>query len=253
MLSLILWWAGISLEAVILLRSIIARSFLRYPYFYTYLTCILAIDLTRYFVYLHSPSAYRGWYWPTEFVSVSIGYGVILEILRQALGRYQGVARFIRGIVWASLLVVLAYVAYKSATVTNWSAANTGAELKRDLRTVQAIVLSAILLLISHYRIELTRNLKGIIVGYGIFVAMNVVNLAVQAYAAAPLVDASRHLESYLFFFPLMVWTLTLWSYQPAPARPGVGELGSDYESFSRRTKGTLRGFRESYPWKLKE
>jgi hypothetical protein len=253
MLSLLIWWAGISLEGLILLRSIVCRSFLKYAYFYTYVTCILMVDVSRYFVYSHIPSAYRNWYWFTEFVSVSIGYGVILEILRQALGRYPGAARFASRIVWASFLVVLAYIAYKSATVMNWSAANTGAELKRDLRTVQAFVLATILVLIFHYRIELTKNLKGIIVGYGAFIAVNIMNLAVQAYAAPPLSDVSRRLESYFFFFPLIVWTVTLWTYQPVPVLPPAGEMGPDYESFSRWTKGMLRAFRESSPWKLKE
>jgi len=253
MLSLVLWWAGISLEAVILLRSLICRSFAKYPYFYTYMTCILMVDLTRYFVYSHNPPAFRDWYWSTEFVSVSIGYGVILEILRQALARYQGAARFGSRIVWASFFVVLAYIAYKFATVTNWSAAATGAELERDLRTVQAFALAAILVLISHYRIELGRNLKGIIVGYGAFIALNVIDFAVQAYADPPVRVVSRHLQTYFFFVPLIVWTATLWSYHPAPTAAPAGELGPDSESFSRWTKGMLRALRDSIPGKLKE
>jgi hypothetical protein len=253
MLSLVIWWVGIILEATILLRALRCRSFGKYPYFYTYISSILIVDLTRYLVYRHDPSAFRNWYWFTQFLSVATGYGVILEILRQALARYQGAARFGSRILWASFFAVVAYLTYKSMTVTNWSAAATGAELERDLRTVQALVLAGILILISHYRIEIGKNLKGLIVGYGAFIGLSVVNLAVQAYADPPLRVVSRGLQSYSFFIPLIVWITALWSYQEAPAASPAGKLESDYESFSRWTKGMLRALRDSIPGKLKE
>jgi hypothetical protein len=250
MLSLVLWWVGIFLEAAILFRALRCRSIGRYPYFYAYVGCILVVDLTRYLVYTYDPPAFRNWYWSTQFLSVAIGYGVIIEILRQALARYLGAARFGGSILWTSFFSVLAYVTYKSATVTNWSAAATGAELERDLRTVQAFALAGILLLISHYRIEIGRNLKGMIAGYGAFIAVSVVNLAVQAYAGPPLRVVSRDLQSYSFFIPLVIWIAALWSYQPTPAAPPAGMLESDYASLSRWTKRALRAVRDSVPGK---
>ena len=253
MLSLVTWWAGIFLDTAILFRAFRCRIFAKFPYFYTYFTCIVIVDLTRYFVYTHNASAYRDWYWSTQFLSVAIGYGVIIEILRQALAHYPGAARFGSRILWMSFFAVLAYIAYKSMTFTNWSAAATGAELERDLRTVQALVLAGILILISHYRIELGRNLKGIIAGYGMFIAFSVVNLAVQAYAGPSFQGMLRGFQSYSFFVPQFVWVAALWSYSPAPATPPDGRLESDYESFSRWTKGMLRALRGSIPGKLKK
>jgi hypothetical protein len=253
MLGLFIWWAGIFLEAAILLRGICCRSFVKYTYFYTYISCVLIVDLTRYFVFKYDAPAFRNWYWSTEFLSVAIGYGVILEIVRQTLARYQGPARFGSRILWTSFFAVLAYVAYKSATVTNWSAPATGAELERDLRTVQAFVLAGILILISHYRIEIGQNLKGMILGYGAFIAFSVMNLAVQAYAGPPVREFSRGVQSYSFFIPLLVWVITLWSFHPAPAVARNERLESDYESFARRTKGMLCGVRGNISGKLKE
>jgi len=236
MLSLVIWWVGLILDAVILFRSFRGRSFAKYPYFYTYFTSIVLVDLTRYFIYTHDPPAYRNWYWSTEFLSVAIGYGVILEILRHALARYPAVARFGSRILWASFLAVLTYIACKSLTVTNWSAPATGAELERDLRTVQAFALAGILILISHYRIDIGRNLKGIITGYGAFIALSVMNLAVQAHAGASIQGVLRGFQSYSFFFSQFVWIAALWSYQPSPRAPAAGRPESDYETLSRRT-----------------
>jgi hypothetical protein len=244
MLGLFVWWAGIFLEAAILLRAIRCRIFAKYAYFYTYVSCILLVDLTRFFIFKYEAPAFRNWYWSTEFLSVAIGYGVILEILRQALAHYRGPARFGSRILWASFFAVLAYVAFKSATVTNWSAPATGAELERDLRAVQAFVLAGILILISHYRIEIGKNLKGMIVGYGAFIACSVLNLAVQAYADPPVRQFSRGVQSYSFFIPLFVWVITLWSFHPVPAVQRNERLESDYETLARRTKGMLRDVR---------
>jgi hypothetical protein len=253
MLSLVVWWTGLFLDAVILFRSFRGRSLAKYPYFYTYFTCIVIVDLTRYFIYTHDPPAYRNWYWSTEFLSVAIGYGVILEILRHVLARYPVVARFGSRILWTSFFAVLTYIAWKSLTVTNWSAAATGAELERDLRAVQAFALACILILISHYRIEIGRNLKGIIAGYGVFIALSVMNLAVQAYAGPSIQGVLRGFQSYSFFISQLFWISALWSYQPSPKVPAVGRLESDYETLSRRTREVLRTLRERIPSKLKE
>jgi hypothetical protein len=253
MLSLAIWWAGLFLDAAILFRSYRGRSFAKYPYFYTYFTCIVIVDLTRYFVYTHDPPAFRNWYWSTQFLSVAIGYGVILEIVRHALARYPGVARFGSRILWTSFFAVLTYIASKSLTVTNWSAAATGAELERDLRTVQAFALAGILILISHYRIEIGRNLKGIIAGYGLFIALSVMNLAVQAHAGASIQGVLRSFQSYSFFISQFVWITALWSYQPSPKAAAAGMLESDYKTLSHWTKEMLRALRKRIPGKLKE
>lgn len=253
MLSLVIWWVGLFLDAVILFRAFRCKTFAKYPYFFAYFTCIVIVDLTRYFIYTHDPSAFRNWYWSTQFLSVAIGYGVILEIFRHALAGYPGVARFGGRILWASFFAVLTYIACKSLTATNWSAAATGAELERDLRTVQAFALAGILILISHYRIEIGRNLKGIAAGYGVFIALSVMNLAVQAYAGPSIQGVLRGFQSYSFFISQFAWITALWSYQPSPKAPADGGLESDYETLSRRTKETLRALRERISGKLKE
>jgi hypothetical protein len=184
---------------------------------------------------------------------VAIGYGVILEILRHALARYPVVARFGSRILWTSFFAVLTYIACKSLTVTNWSAAATGAELERDLRTVQAFALAGVLILISHYHIEIGRNLKGIIAGYGVFIALSVMNLAVQAYAGPSIQGLLRGFQSYSFFMSQFIWIAALWSYQPAPASPPAGMLESDYASLSRWTKRALRALRDSVSGKWSE
>ena len=253
MFSKIIWGAGIFLDVLILFRAIRCRSFAKYPYFYAYFSCILLVDLTRFFIYSQHPSAYRDWYWSTQFLSIAIGYGVIIEILRQALAGYEGPARFGGRVLWTGFIAVLAYVSFKSASMTNWSASSTGAELERDLRTVQAFVLAGILIIIFHYGTQMGSNLRGIIIGYGAFIGLSIVNLAVQAYVGPPFEAVWRGVHPYVFFVPQTIWLLALWSYQPSPAVAGDARLETDYDTLVLKTKELLREVRGNIPGKLKE
>jgi hypothetical protein len=253
MLNQLIWCAGILLDATILFRSIRCRTFTKYPYFYTYFSCILLVELARFFVYAQHPASYRIVYWSTQFLSVAVGYGVILEILRQALAQYDGPARFGNRILWTGFFAVLGYISYKSVSMTNWSASSTGAELERDLRTVQALVLAAILIIISYYGVEIGRNLRGMIIGYGAFIGLSVMNLAVQAYVGPPLEAVWRGVHPYVFFVPQIIWLVALWSYHPSPSEPVNARLETDYDSLVIKTTGLLRVMRENFPGKMKE
>ncbi|MGH9714211.1 MAG: hypothetical protein ACRD5M_13015 [Candidatus Acidiferrales bacterium] len=222
-------------------------------FFYTYLFCIFLVDLARILVYTQHPAAYRNWYWSTQFLSIAAGYGVILEIVRQTLAPYKGAARFGSRVLWISFFAVLGYISYKSVSMTNWSASATGAELERDLRTVQAFVLAAILIVISYYGIEISRNLKGITLGYGAFIGLSIMNLAVIAYVGPPLEEVWRGLHLYVFFVPLVIWLVALWSYQASPSTAANTRLEADYESLVLRTKGLLRAMRDDMSGKFKE
>lgn len=96
MLGQILWWAGIAQECVLLIRSVQGGFCRRYSLFYAYLSYVLWGELLRFYVYIFHPGFYQHFYWNTQFVSVLLGYGVIWEIYRQALGRYPGAARMAR-------------------------------------------------------------------------------------------------------------------------------------------------------------
>lgn len=249
----LIWCAGILLDATILFRSIRCRTFTKYPYFYTYLSCILVVELLRFFVYVQHPAAYRNVYWGTQFLSIAAGYGVILEILRQALAQYQAPARFGGRILWIGFFAVLGYVSYKSLSMSNWSAASTGAELERDLRTVQALVLAAIVIIISYYGVEIVGNLKGMIIGYGAFIGLSIINLAVQAYVGPPLEGVWRSVSPYVYFVPQIIWLVALWSYKPSQSDPANTRLEMDYDSFVSNTTRMLQAMRDTFPGKLRE
>lgn len=245
MLILIIALVGMLLDLVILSRALRTNLLGKYPVFYTYIACVFTFDVIRAALYhLGSPLAFKNFYWETQFVSLVVGYGVILEVIRKALGPYAGAERFARIAVLAVFAAVFSFVTFQSVASPQWSAATSYAELERDLRAVQVLVLAGVLTVVSYYRITLGNNLKGIIVGYGLFIAFSVINPALRSYIGAPYENVYRFTPGYAYFVSQSIWTVVLWNYSPNPAAETPPRLESDYESFALRTKGALDAMR---------
>lgn len=243
---MVVWWIAMFLEGAILCRSLFAKMASKYPLFYTYLAVVLVIDVARYIVLTSHPASWAVFYWSTQLVSVLVGYGVILEVLKHALDPYRGAERFGTYLVLGVFALTFAFVAFRSATRPNWSPAATTVELERDLRAVQVLVLMAILAVIFYFRIAIGRNLKGIVLGYGFFIGINVTNLAFRSYFGSGYHPVWEFVKSYSYFASLIVWTVALWSYQPNPGIDSQPRSGSGYDDLASGTRGALDSMRSN-------
>ncbi len=80
-----IWLAGIVLESLLLIRSFRTRLVVKYPFFYAYSGAVLLMAILLLF-----PTLYHRWYWGTQFFTLILGYGILLEILNHALAPYPG-------------------------------------------------------------------------------------------------------------------------------------------------------------------
>lgn len=244
MVILIISLIAILLEAAILYRAFLAKLFAKYPFFYAYIACVLIVDVSRDAVYLLGAQNYKTFYWATQFLSLVVGYGVILEIIRKALGPYGGAERFARFSVLAIFAGVFSFVTFQSLTTPNWSPATSYGELERDLRAVQVLALGSILTVVSHYHVGIGKNLKGIILGYGLYIAAMVMIPALRSYAGTPFEGAFRVGQPCIYLLSLLIWGGALRNYSPnaAPELPPC--LESDYESLALKTRNRLGAMR---------
>ena len=232
------------LEGAILCRSLVTKMTSKYPLFYTYLAVVLAVDIARYIVITSQPSSWTVFYWSTQFISVLVGYGVILEILKQSLDPYPGAERVGRYLVLGIFAAVFAFVAFRSVTRSHWTPAASSAEFERDLRAVQVLVLMAIIAVIFYFRIAIGMNVKGIILGYGIFIGTNVMNLALRSYVGIGYHPVWEFVKSYSYVASLIVWAVALWSYQPNPGTNSRPRSGPGYHDLASDTRGALDSMR---------
>ena len=240
MFTQILWWIGNATEAFILARSIKGKLYEKYPAFYFYLSTVLLIELLRFAAYTFQPSLHRLLYWYTEYLVAIVGYAVILEIYKHALKSSPGAARIARIFLLGVLAAVILKVMVNALSGPAWSPAATSAELERNLRTVQLLLLFGIIALLAYYRIPISRNLKGITLGYGFYVFACVMSLAFGSLPDYALRPAWRLVQPIAFLAALFIWGGALWSYQPSPEPETKSEIERDYKFLSEQANRIL-------------
>jgi hypothetical protein len=246
MLSAIIWWAGIFLGSLILIRGFQGKFLSKYPFFFAYSACVVAVWLPGYFVYLHTRySAFYGtWYWCGQFLTLVVGYGILLEIFRHVLAPYPGAEKFARTTGHIVFVAIFGFALIFPLVMPQVSPGTT-IEFERDLRSVQAIFVCGLLLVIAYYGISLGRNMKGMIFGYGLYVGTSLVSLAVRSYAGTSFGEIWKVVQPLSYDASLVVWAVALWSYCPNPVPDRTISLEADYEVFvstTRRAIGTMRG-----------
>ena len=242
-----MWWAGISLETMILLRAFRSRMFSIYPLFYAYVVCVLGSEISRLVIYRYWAPLYTNWWWGTEFLSLLVGYFVIFDIFEKALAEFEGVKRLARVVGLVVLAGIVGFTTFQLLARNHLEQGLTSVEVERNLRCAELILLGGILFLAAYYSIPMGRNLKGIILGYGVYVGTVVIGDATWSYLG----ESSRAIVSTVrgdsYFAALMVWTVTLWSFHanPVPIRPSV--LGEDYQAMVTKTKDAIRDVRSHF------
>jgi hypothetical protein len=124
------------------------------------------------------------------------------------------------------------------------SAGQHFAFFERDYRTVQALTIAGVLAVIYYYRIDVGKNLRGIIAGFGLYVGSTILSHALRAFAGSSFGQEWSIIQPYTYFVSLLIWAMTLWSYAPVPVPDVSPEPTRSYEAFARGTKEELGAIR---------
>ncbi|HEV3513580.1 MAG TPA: hypothetical protein VGS05_17855 [Candidatus Sulfotelmatobacter sp.] len=240
MLDLLVWSACAVLEGLLLVRAARTNLFRTFPLFFSYIACVLARDLLGTTVYVHYPSLYGSFYWTTELLVAVISYGVLLEIYIHALKNYPGVATLFRALLLVMFLAIAIKVGVSSFGYAHLSAMHFIADLERNLRRLQAVLLAGLLGLFAYYKIPVGRNLRGLVLGYALFVGADVITLTFMAHPAVGLAHLVRKIEPLCYTMSLIIWSLALW----VPRVEGITDvpcgIEQDYEHLAREARMML-------------
>ena len=238
MLSQFIWWSGPALESVLLIRGWKCGLLRRYPLFYGYIFFVVLQEFPRFLTLRWNESAYGYVYWTTEYLAVAAGCAVVFEVYRIALYSYPGAARIVRNV----LMFVFAMAFAKGlANVTNfhqWWEEATALRVERTVRTVQGIAIIALVSLFLAYSIPFGKNLRGILLGYSLFIAWRVICLTFVAPQGR---DFWFYAYSGSYVVVLSLWLAHLWSYHPVPEARTRGNLERDYRTLAAATQRRLR------------
>jgi hypothetical protein len=97
------------------------------------------------------------------------------------------------------------------------------------------LVLTAVVLV---YRIPISRNLKGIIFGYGFYLGTVVMNLTFLGILGERVQLASSRIQAVSYTATLAIWNAALWSYEPV-TNQAMG-TARNYSAICEETKEQL-------------
>jgi hypothetical protein len=248
-LGLIIWPAGILLEALILGRMLYQRAFKQFRVFYLYILCVFLISGILYGLYWIPGDfhvVYAKWYWQTQMLTAVAGYGVILDFALKSLADYPGADRFVRAVGLCILFCTFGLVGFHLIATGSWSVHALTSDLEKYLRIVEAVFLAATLLILSYFRIAIGRNLTGIALGMGLYVSVSLTMLALVKYVGPSFYPLWEFLQSSSYLVALIIWTVALWSYDPMPP-PSRPPSSGNYAELASRTRAELESLRDYF------
>lgn len=241
MIQQAIWWGGISLEVALLLRGVFGRLLVRYPVFYTYIFFVCFQDLFRFSIYHVRPQVYAPLYWTTQWLGILTGCGVVFEVYRVGLRAYPGAARMARNLLALVFVLVTTKIVVDTSNDPRWWMLATNNELERALRTVQALGIAALVVLFFFYSIPFGRNLRGVLLGYGVFISQMVIWLTLFPLGTAKYPEFWFSILPASYFAILVIWLTHLWSYAPNPEPKGTVRLEEQYQRMAELTNRRLR------------
>ena len=114
-------------------------------------------------------------------------------------------------------------------------------KLEMNLRIVQALAIVTLVSLFLWYAIPFGRNLKGILYGYGLFIAVSVVQFTVWYYSWGNIRLWWSDAQAAAYILVLGLWVNALWAVHPVPEAKSTIQLENDYEALVASTRGEFR------------
>jgi hypothetical protein len=241
MLGQTIWWGSIVLETLLLVRGLQGKLLVRYPVFYAYILFVWLQSLLRFSIYHTRPQLYVPVYWITEYSGVLIGCAVVFEIFRMGRASYPGTARMARNLLAFVFVMALTKGLVETWNNPRWWSVATTIEFERALRTVQSLAIIAVVILWLFYSIPFGRNLRGILLGYGLFVGTSVIQLTFVTNSDSRFYSFWTHVNPGSYFVVLGLWTMHLWSYVPNPEPKRAVRLEEQYQKIAEATSRRLR------------
>jgi hypothetical protein len=232
------WAVAILLELALVVRSVRGDYFKRYPIFYSYISFVFLQSILRLAIYRLEPDWYRSVYWFTEFVGIIAGCSVVFEFCCLCFKGYPGVVKMARAALLLAFLFTFSKVLFTAAEgAEGWTPALT-VLLVRDVRFVQVAATLILVAVVLVYGIPMSRNLKGIILGYGLYLSLVVLNLTYLSVFGERVQFIVTKIQACSYLLALLAWNVALWSYRPTEGRAFVAQ--KSYSAICEETNEQL-------------
>jgi hypothetical protein len=218
--------ATLTLQVLILWRAGQCRVLARYPFFYSYLVYDLCFGSVAYALYWIRPSLYPSAYWLYLLLDILVEFAVLIEISDHIFQPFPALRNLGRGLtIVISATFTLVYILPALLQPRGSSSALLDFALRASV--TKAVILAVLLLTTRHFGLKLGRNVAGLMLGFSIFVGMNIANLAAaQSFGRALYARIFWVMPPIANTLCLLVWTVALWEFAPLPRTASIPPAG---------------------------
>jgi hypothetical protein len=197
-----------------------------YPFFYFQLGCSLALGslCTWAYVRYYPGPLYARWYWPIQFTTTLAGTCVFFDVFDHLLADPRVSKRLLKSmrlLIFSGLgtFICLLFVS------DSWRRTRIAIPLERNFRASEAALLIVLMVLLFRSRVAVSKDIKGIILGYGLYVGVSVAFLATLSYYGC---TRWAFVQALAYNISLVIWLVSLWRPKTTPAQfAGVGKRAS--------------------------
>ncbi len=227
--GLALSFCALLMFGALVLRGATKKVFRWFPYFYSYICYAFSGLFVLYLIYWFEPRLYSRASWLNYLINALAEFAVLIEISDHIFRPFvviRSLGRALTVLISAGfgLLYVLPTILYS----TGRSRALGDFALRTSI--TKAVIIAVLLYVARHYDSKLGRNVGGLMLGFAIYVAMDV-----SAIAGAKAYGSGLFAQVFWVMMPLasalcaLVWTISLWEIAPPPSEQMTSRLrGND-------------------------
>ena len=204
------------LVGAILIRGMATRCYKLFPVYYSYMIYVLSGSTIMYLVYGLDRKDYPSIYWFYYLISILVEFSVLVEISDHIFQSLPAIRQLGRAL---TILISGVFAVVYVLPVIVWSHDRQPALLDFALRdsVTKIAVLIALFLASRQFRSKLGKNVAGLMLGFSIYMGVNVANLAAaKAFDPAVYGQVLWILTPTAYALCLVVWTIALWDSVPA-------------------------------------
>lgn len=210
-----IWLAGVALQALLALMLGFRRMWSKFPLFAVYCVFNLLLNILLYVLsllfmrHLVDKVFYRYTYAIGTGISFILGLGIVYEIFRKLLTAYSALQRMATLLFrWGFVILILVSIAvvysHNSIDVNSVTAATV--VLQEAARIVEVGLLLLLFLFAGVFGLHWRQSVFGIALGLGMFVAVDLVGIAIVGWIGKPAMHAVDFIRVVAFDVTLLVW-----------------------------------------------
>jgi hypothetical protein len=205
------------MDGLLIWRGVQSCCVRLFPLFYAYILYDFSSTGGAYLVYWVQPSWHASVYWFCYVLSIIVEFAILVEISDHIFQPFPAIRSLGRAItIIISGVLGLSYV----LPAIFQSQGMQKALLDFALRTsiTKAVILAVLFIATRHFDLELGRNVAGLMLGFSIYLGVNVATFAAShSTAPTPYARILWVVSPLAYIVCLLVWTRALWQVAPLP------------------------------------